>query len=925
MGYRFACCFLFLLFIGCEVKKRSENLAYLANEPSEIPVGLDAYRMWDRLPYLRIGARAYMRSTYDRMGGNHSADASHYLYQQAEDFNVTLDVKGQGVLYFARYNHWHGSPWHYEVDGVDHIVKETSTADPKKPVKDSVFIPEHLFPNPLTWTWSVTKGADLMWVPIPFERSFRMAYSRTHYGTGYYIYHQFVRGAKLSRPIVSWDGKTSPDKDVLELISRSGTDLVPRADTPQGKKMGIQERSGETRLPKEDSIVLAKITEAPCMLRALELSVAREDAIVFSRAMIRVTWDDQQSPSIYAPVALFFGTGTLYNRDGREYLVKGFPINVRFDEKRVNMACYFPMPFFRSAKIELIGTKKEIAGIRWGLRFMPYKGPANHVAYFHATYRDLPSPEAGKDLVLLDTRGIEGKKDWSGHFVGTSIIFSHRAFLNTLEGDPRFFFDDSLTPQAYGTGTEEWNGGGDYWGGQNMTLPFAGHPVGAKGPKEAKCPEDLIQSAYRFLIADLMPFGKNAVIGLEHGGENHSKEHYETVTYWYGIPSPSLILTDQLDVGNLENERSHDYVSPDASKPVEITSRYECGVETIAPYLSPFANPPNYAEMEFEADADKTYYIWLRGKGLNGSIFTDAVWIQFDDLIGTDQLGETYNNPVGFGNWREGYSANTFGWNSAHIKFPPQTVLFKKSGRHKLRIQPREVPHVIDQIWLSTTQSSRPDFKDPMKKDPKDRLEIVLDTENVTKIEGKFQIIDDKDSSIVKALKVDGRGPEVYPAHTEKGRFTKGTSEFTLKLEPGNLGVLMRRTLDYSLPNQCAEVYIADVGSGNHQWKHAGTWYLAGSNTCVYSFPPDELGSAQHIVQTSNRRFRDDEFLVPRDLTEGRSYIRVRIQFTPVKIPLFPGHPVPELAWSEIRYKAYCFVMPRPFDEKDCVRNCYVR
>src|SRR5260221_7495482 len=30
-----------------------------------IPVGLDAYRMWDHLPDVRIGQRAYMRSTYD--------------------------------------------------------------------------------------------------------------------------------------------------------------------------------------------------------------------------------------------------------------------------------------------------------------------------------------------------------------------------------------------------------------------------------------------------------------------------------------------------------------------------------------------------------------------------------------------------------------------------------------------------------------------------------------------------------------------------------------------------------------------------------------------------------------------------------------------------------------------------------------------
>ena len=71
-----------------------------------------------------------------------------------------------------------------------------------------------------------------------------------------------------------------------------------------------------------------------------------------------------------------------------------------------------------------------------------------------------------------------------------------------------------------------------------MTLPFAGHPVGAKNAKEAVSDEDKIESAYRFLLADLMPFGRNARIQLEHGGVNESTEHYETVTYWYGLPAP---------------------------------------------------------------------------------------------------------------------------------------------------------------------------------------------------------------------------------------------------------------------------------------------------------------------------------------------------------------------------------------------------
>jgi hypothetical protein len=106
---------------------------------------------------------------------------------------------------------------------------------------------------------------------------------------------------------------------------------------------------------------------------------------------------------------------------------------------------------------------------------------------------------------------------------------------------------------------------------------------------------------------------------------------------------------------------------------------------------------------------------------------------------------------------------------------------------------------------------------------------------------------------------------------------------------------------------------VAAVKEGNvaEKFHPAGIWYLAGGNTCVYSNPKGELDPAQHVVQTSNRRFRDDEFLLPRKLTQSRAEIRVRVKFTPVPIPLAPGHPLPELAWSELGYSAYCFVVPK--------------
>ena len=592
----------------------------------------------------------------------------------------------------------------------------------------------------------MTKGADLMWVPIAFEQSFKLAYGRTHYGTGYFIYDQYVGGAALSQPIRAWDGTRPPDADVLALISRAGTDLAPRPHTVEGDQSGVVQQ--DTNLPSlgpnAAAVVQLLQPTRPMQLRAIECSVSREQAVEFGRARIRINWDNRAYPSVDAPVALFFGAGTLYNRDDREYLVKAFPVAIRQDPERVHLACYFPMPFFQSAKIELIGNgNRELKDIRWSVRYEPLGAPRNHVGYFHATYVDHAHPERGRDLVLLDTRATEGGGDWSGSVVGTSFIFSDRANLTTLEGDPRFFFDDSRSPQVQGTGTEEWGGGGDYWGGENMTLPFAGHPVGARSAAAAMCAEDQIESAYRFLLADLMPFGRNAIVGLEHGGLDDSEEHYRTLTYWYGLPGASLIKTDALQIGDEVSERTHRYLSPDASPPYAINSRYELGVD--------------------------------------------------------------------------------------HLPGP-------------------------------TAQGA---------------------------------------ASV-----------EIFPPHLDHGRKTTGSSEFTLRLEPRNLGVLLRRTLDYSFPNQRAEVHVADDDGRPPVWRTAGIWYLAGSNTCVYSNPAGELGATEHIVQTSNRRFRDDDFLVPRDLTAGRSSIRVRVHFTPARIPLYPGRRPDELAWSEIRYDVYCFVMP---------------
>lgn len=744
---------VYIVILICFVSQttHSQNVLSQSDKPPIIPVGEDAYLNWERLPYQRIAMRAYMRSTYDRQGNNRGADASHFLYQESDSFNVTLDVRGKGLLYFMRTNHFHGSPWHYETDGNDFIVKETATDDPldaKKKYLKTEFIPSDIFPKQLSYTWTTTKGADLMWNPIPFSESLRIAYSRTFYGTGYYIYHLFPNQiTHISQEINSWNQEV-PSAELVELIDKSGGNIL-------SPDLELTSVSGQLSIEPLSRNVIIDKDASPAMIREILFTTPIEQDFEFGKCRLLITWDHRWHASIDAPVDLFFGSGLLYNDNNREYLVKGFPLSIRYGTDSVYLSCYWPMPFFEHVHIELEEQAgKRLKDIKWKISTVPFEDPVNQVSYFHASYTDIEYPEQGKDITFLDTEHREGGGDWSGNFVGMSWIFSHDGILSTLEGDPRFFFDDSNTPQGWGTGTEEWGGGGDYWGGENMTIPFAGHPVG-KSKENAENQKQLINSAYRFLIADYFPFGKRALIKLEHGGLNSYPEHYSGVVYWYGMDAPTLILTDMLNVCHPEDRKRHRYSSPTAGKPYSLVSRFEWG-----------------------PDSDE----------------------------------EGWGNP------------------------------------------------------------------EPLR--------------NFSYVSRQY-----------------------FPAQEDSVRIMSGTSSFRVKLYPANQGVLIRRKFDYAYPNQHAKVYAKAPGTG--EWEYAGDWYTAGSNTCVYSrpgganFSEAELKPAQHNIITSNRRWREEEFLIASDLTRGLDSLDIKIVHVPENIQLFPGHDFPnESFWSESRYTIYCYALP---------------
>ena len=121
---------------------------------------------------------------------------------------------------------------------------------------------------------------------------------------------------------------------------------------------------------------------------------------------------------------------------------------------------------------------------------------------------------------------------------------------------------------------------------------------------------------------------------------------------------------------------------------------------------SPLANPADYFEMTFTAEANVPYRLWLRGRAQNNSYNNDSVYVQFSGSVtntGTpvNRIGTTQAATVvledcsgcgvaGWG-WRDnGYGVNVFG-----------PAIYFSGGSQTIRIQGREDGISIDQIVLS--------------------------------------------------------------------------------------------------------------------------------------------------------------------------------------------------------------------------------
>lgn len=119
---------------------------------------------------------------------------------------------------------------------------------------------------------------------------------------------------------------------------------------------------------------------------------------------------------------------------------------------------------------------------------------------------------------------------------------------------------------------------------------------------------------------------------------------------------------------------------------------------------APLAQPTDYVDVRFSAQANVPYRVWLRLKAGGDSKWNDSVWVQFSDARTNGSPAYALNSTSGIAVNLEncsGCGVAGWGWQDGAYWLAHAPVTFGSAGTQTLRIQTREDGVAIDQIVLS--------------------------------------------------------------------------------------------------------------------------------------------------------------------------------------------------------------------------------
>ena len=301
-------------------------------------------------------------------------------------------------------------------------------------------------------------------------------------------------------------------------------------------------------VPAGKTRTFARIKGPGCIKHIWITASCRRDELYLRKVVLRFFWDGEEHPSVEVPLGDFFGVG-----HALAHHFVSLPLSMVRGPGRGNQAgmnCYFPMPFNRSARLEVenqCGVPLE--AFYFYVDYEAYEAPCPEAAYFHAQWRrenpcravrfpkrkgqlqadssNEVNLDGRENYVILDARG-------RGHYVGCVLSVDnteafHQNYTWFGEGDDMIFVDgESWPPSLHGTGTEDYFCSA--WGFPSGAYAGPYHGVSLAGDVEEWSGK---WSVYRFHIEDPVVFRKSIRVTIEHGHANDQGNDYSSTAYWY--------------------------------------------------------------------------------------------------------------------------------------------------------------------------------------------------------------------------------------------------------------------------------------------------------------------------------------------------------------------------------------------------------
>jgi hypothetical protein len=484
------------------------------NALAQWPTGNQTLQQVENWPIYREGVICGQVSSADPTGGDD--DGSSFLYQQDSLF-VIFDQDGPGCVYRL----WIRNV----VEAPNRLIKIyfDNQADPTISTTIANLFNGNFqnFRTPLVGNGSSSSGGNYCYLPLPYVRHLKIALvdgTLPHQIT----YHQYPPGT----PIAPYSA-VIPDS-ILQQWSNTGTD-------PKDPFGNLTSSGNMVVAPNQTQAIFTHSGSGS--ITGLLLNLNPSTLSVLQSLRLRCTWDDASLPQVDSPIGAFFA-----NTQGMTP-VAGLPLGVQNNQ----YYCYFPMPFWQSARIELYNTSFSISvSVNYTVTYKGEPYPEES-GYFCAIQKPYSVSEPAQELVLGELSG-------HGQLAGMSVTLISSAGPSYLHGDLRMYSDGMAYPLMQGTDFDGDVNAGNYFTGSAFSKPVHGAPFIQNSAEDKVC-------AYRFFLGDLIPFGSALSLRAEHGNRNVTPLTYSSVIYSYGRPEIALVWSDELEVGDPSSEQAHTYTA----------------------------------------------------------------------------------------------------------------------------------------------------------------------------------------------------------------------------------------------------------------------------------------------------------------------------------------------------------------------------